>query len=191
MPLETALHLAISESQMWSFQLLLKASAKLNVKNSRGEGLMHYAANGIGNAVHYITYLQKEGVPVDQRDKNGRTPLMLTALNGKPRAHRVVQTLLKCGADINAKDNEQIGAEEMFLACEQKSNKARPVSVGTAAAKESEKQRKNKREQLEQEKVNKTNNLLMIAYFVVPLVLIILMKVFEKQLSGPIGPFKK
>ena len=72
-------------------------------QNPRGpfrKSLMHYAAMGDGTEL--IGYLLRNGVAVDDRDQNKRTPLSHAAEYG---ALNTVKILLKNGAEVNSLDD--------------------------------------------------------------------------------------
>jgi ankyrin repeat protein len=100
---ETPLHLAIKESQMFAFQILLKHQARLDLyTDDDKEGVMHYAVKGIGNAQQFIRALAHKSADVEMKNKFGDTPLMLAR---KKKLKRIEETLLEVGAkDPNVKD---------------------------------------------------------------------------------------
>src|SRR5438045_654316 len=67
--------------------------------------LMCAAQNGWLKILHEI--LDEEKYPVDQRDKNGRTALMVAAHSGRADA---VECLLDAGADVMLQDCEGFDA---------------------------------------------------------------------------------
>ena len=62
--------------------------------------MMHAAAEG--GSIELIRALHLRGMSLDDRNSDGRTPLMVAACEGKSEAALV---LLELGADITVKDN--------------------------------------------------------------------------------------
>lgn len=160
----------------------MKSNADLKAKNKKGEGLMHYAAVGIGNAVHYITYLHRAGVSLNEKDVHGQTPLLAAFRSGKDRDHRVVQTLLDLGADPKIADNQGISPYDLI----QEKRKRGPEMARVRHQGASQEESKGEDVQKEQ-RSQKVGKLVMLAYFFVPLIVIILAKVFEKHISSKSG----
>jgi hypothetical protein len=96
---ESPLHLAIRESQMWAFQVLIKNGAKFDIINNDKENLIHYAVSGIGNAQQFIRTLVSKGVDVNQENKFGETPLDIAK---KKNLSRIADLLKELGAKEKA-----------------------------------------------------------------------------------------
>lgn len=92
---ETPLHLAIRESQMWAFQMLIKNGARTDIVNNDQESLIHYAVNGIGNSLQFIRTLASKGVDLNLENKWGETALDVAK---KKNLTRVANLLLELGA---------------------------------------------------------------------------------------------
>lgn len=89
-----------------TLQLLLEAGADKQIQQADREGLtaLHYAAETAGPfTAAKIALLLKVGAEVDARSKEGRTPLMLVALNSSDASP--VEILLQAGADPNMQDD--------------------------------------------------------------------------------------
>ncbi|ROT75698.1 ankyrin repeat-containing protein [Penaeus vannamei] len=83
-------------------RLLLEKGAKVNAKNKDGDRPLHSAVRGGSEAV-VKTLLRKDGIKIDAADGAGRTPLHLAAEKGH---NRIIQMLLKNGANVNAMRND-------------------------------------------------------------------------------------
>ncbi|KAJ8664355.1 hypothetical protein QAD02_006017 [Eretmocerus hayati] len=81
---------------------LLKQDEKLKTRtDENGRMLLHWAC--LGGHDELVTHLLALDVPVDPRDDMDMTPLILAASAGR---EKVVDLLLKDGADFNAKTTE-------------------------------------------------------------------------------------
>ena len=91
----TPLHMAIKNGQYNAVQILCedgKADPKLTDLN--GDTLLHYAAIGQGNANLYIRYLvEKRGLSVFQKNKEGQTAREQVEKTDKKKYHRVIKAL--------------------------------------------------------------------------------------------------
>jgi uncharacterized protein len=102
----TASMKAVERGNREILETLIAAGADLGVRNSTGQGLVHESlgsqAEPHPEQLAILGFLVEEkGLPVDQRDNFGRTPLMFAAMNGLVEQ---VRYLLSRGADWRAKD---------------------------------------------------------------------------------------
>ncbi|XP_046991947.1 serine/threonine-protein phosphatase 6 regulatory ankyrin repeat subunit B-like [Schistocerca americana] len=75
---ETALHLSARTESLETFQFLHQSGTPMDILDIRGRTVLHHAAQfSYPKMVEYI--LRGGWWPVDCQDKNGQTPLMLTA----------------------------------------------------------------------------------------------------------------
>ncbi|MEX1026428.1 MAG: ankyrin repeat domain-containing protein [Candidatus Paceibacterota bacterium] len=89
-----------------TLQLLLDAGADAQIQRADRDGMtaLHYAAETAGPlSSAKIDLLLKAGAKVDARNNEGRTSLMLAALNSSDASP--VRILLQAGADPNARDH--------------------------------------------------------------------------------------
>ena len=101
-----AMHLLIHHDDPDTLRMLLDAGAKLDHKNSAGKTMLDLATEKRRSAC--VKLLNKRKAPSAQtafnaRDSHGRTPLMLAVR--KKDGEKEIQSLLRQGADINARDN--------------------------------------------------------------------------------------
>jgi ankyrin repeat protein len=95
----TGLHYAAMNGNLTIIAILIKASAKLDVKDKLGNTPLHLAADR--NQVEAARLLLDVGAPVDAENKNGMTPLMIAANRG---SLDIVQALLAKGASVTKTD---------------------------------------------------------------------------------------
>ena len=95
----TGLHYAAINGNLTIIAILIKASAKLDVRDKFGNTPLHLAADR--NQVEAARLLLDVGAPVDAENKNGMTPLMMAANRG---SIDVVLALLAKGASVNKTD---------------------------------------------------------------------------------------
>ena len=95
----TGLHYAAMNGNLTIIAILIKASAKLDVKDKLGNAALHLAADR--NQAEAARLLLDVGVPVDAENKNGMTPLMMAANRGNID---IVQALLAKGASVTKTD---------------------------------------------------------------------------------------
>ncbi|MBV8890071.1 MAG: ankyrin repeat domain-containing protein [Alphaproteobacteria bacterium] len=95
----TALHIAAINGNLQIVAILIKAHAKLDIKDKLGNTPLHYAAER--NQVETAQLLLDVGAAVDPENRDGRTPLMLAASRGNIE---VVQALLAKGANPSKPD---------------------------------------------------------------------------------------
>ena len=95
----TGLHYAAMNGNLTIIAILIKASAKLDVKDKLGNTPLHLAADR--NQVEAAKLLLDVGAPVDAENKNGMTPLMMAASRGNID---VVLALLAKGASVTKTD---------------------------------------------------------------------------------------
>jgi ankyrin repeat protein len=95
----TAMHYAAMNGNLTIIAILIKAKARLDVKDKLGNTPLHLAADR--NQAEAAQLLLDVGVPVDAENKNGMTPLMVAANRG---SIEVVQALLAKGASVTKTD---------------------------------------------------------------------------------------
>jgi len=95
----TGLHYAAMNGNLTIIAILIKASAKLDVKDKLGNTPLHLAAER--NQPDAEQLLLDVGAPVDAENKNGMTPLMVAASHGNIV---IVQALLDKGASATKTD---------------------------------------------------------------------------------------
>lgn len=95
----TALHYAAMNGNLTIVAILIKASAKLDVKDKLGNTPLHLAADR--DQTEVVQLLLDVGVPVDPENKSGMTPLMVAASRGNIE---IVQNLLAKGASVTKTD---------------------------------------------------------------------------------------
>ena len=101
-----AMHLLIHYDDPDTLRMLLDAGAKLDHKNGVGKTMLDLAMeNNRSACVELLNERKAPGAQTDPkaRDSEGRTPLMLAVL--KKDGEEEIQSLLRQGADINARDN--------------------------------------------------------------------------------------
>ncbi|XP_049839283.1 serine/threonine-protein phosphatase 6 regulatory ankyrin repeat subunit C-like [Schistocerca gregaria] len=133
---ETALHLSARSESVETFQFLQQSGVPMDILDIRGRTVLHHAAQfSCPNMVEYI--LKGSWWPVDCQDKNGQTPLMLTAdfpRNERDRItyihwfhmsegylNKVIRLLVDAGADLSIQDvlgrtvlHQALGYKENF-----------------------------------------------------------------------------
>lgn len=97
----TPLHIAIKENQAEIFILLVQ-EYNVNVKNSKGQGPLHYAAKY--NRIEFTEFLIKIGAIVNLEDVNGDTPLHCAL---STQDVQIAELLLKNGAILRAQDKRE------------------------------------------------------------------------------------
>src|SRR5215472_7670381 len=76
----TALHYAAMNGNLQIVAILIKAKAKLDVRDKLGNTPLHLATER--NQTEVLQLLLDVGVPIDAENKNGMTPLMIAARRG-------------------------------------------------------------------------------------------------------------
>ncbi|HMD64616.1 MAG TPA: ankyrin repeat domain-containing protein [Stellaceae bacterium] len=95
----TGLHYGAMNGNLTIIAILIKASAKLGVKDKLGNTALHLAADR--NQAEAARLLLDVGAPVDAENKNGMTPLMVAANRGNID---IVLALLAKGASVTKTD---------------------------------------------------------------------------------------
>ncbi len=103
-PLEIALH-AKAGPLAWFF-----SSSVLSNKDTSGNGPLHYAA--MAGLAEGAEFLVSQGVPIDARNKDAQTPLMLAL---RKDSTGTVNKLLDLGADTDARDSSGSTALHMAI----------------------------------------------------------------------------
>ncbi|CAB0030052.1 unnamed protein product [Trichogramma brassicae] len=110
------LHLALNRGNKRTVKLLLKRGADPNLANAEGETPLHVVCSErINDAVELAETLIEYGgdrLRIDAVGKLGRTPLHLALNNGNKR---LIELLLKAGADLDSPDAE--GETGLHMAC--------------------------------------------------------------------------
>lgn len=81
--------------------ILVDAGADMQLRDARGDTVLHYAARQ--NGAEAVEALLSAGMDIDARNDDGATPLHLAA--GAEHGLGAVSTLLQAGADPNVTDN--------------------------------------------------------------------------------------
>ena len=107
---ETPLHHTTNDT---TFKLLLENGADSTIANIEGDTVLHTAFYSFNRSIWIIDLLlnPQRSVNVNSRNKQGRTPLHLTA---ESKEYDKAETLLYSGADVNAVDNN--GCTTLHLA---------------------------------------------------------------------------
>ena len=109
----TALHYASSKGYGDIARKLIEAGADVNAKDASGNAPAHRAASQGRLAVLKTLFTtedeKKLGTKIDERDSSGSTPLLVAAEAGQDEC---AIFLAKCGANVNAVDNEKHGVPE-------------------------------------------------------------------------------
>lgn len=95
----TGLQIAATNGNLQIAAILIKADARLDVKDRLGNTALHYATDR--NHVEMVQLLLDVGAVVDPENKNGMTPLMIAASRGNAA---IVQALLAKGANPRKTD---------------------------------------------------------------------------------------
>lgn len=95
----TALHWAVYNDNLALVERLVRAGARVDVKNEFGSSPIAEAAN-VGNA-KVLEVLLEAGADADTLGADGETPLMIVARSGNVDAARV---LIEHGANVNARE---------------------------------------------------------------------------------------
>ena len=107
----TALHYASSKGYGDIARKLIEAGADVNAKDASGNAPAHRAASQGRLAVLKTLFTEDTelGTKIDERDSSGSTPLLVAAEAGQDEC---AIFLAKCGANVNAVDNEKNGVPE-------------------------------------------------------------------------------
>jgi ankyrin repeat protein len=95
----TGLHYAAMSGNLQITAILIKANARLDIKDKLGNTPLHLASDN--NQVDAAKLLVDVGAPVNAENKNGMTPLMMAANRGNID---IVQALLAKGANVAKTD---------------------------------------------------------------------------------------
>eukprot|EP01016_Furgasonia_blochmanni_P004561 TRINITY_DN11768_c0_g1_i4.p1 TRINITY_DN11768_c0_g1~~TRINITY_DN11768_c0_g1_i4.p1 ORF type:complete len:208 (-),score=57.86 TRINITY_DN11768_c0_g1_i4:229-792(-) len=172
--------------------------------SNKGEGSLHYSAIGKGNGTLYIKFFIEQGANIEDVDHSGNTPLSLAASRGIDKFHRIIKLLLERGADPNHKNRAGKSLIDYLEADKSCSATVRDeIMKLVQTVKRAEKPVRDPETQLTQRVVKKSEQvqedreirektgekaeekrdlcgtILLVAYFVVPLMGIILAKIYE------------
>ena len=76
---------------------MIGLGADLKAKDNQGNTVLHMGPSGL------VSFLVENGVDINAKNDKGRTPLMIAIINTK---YDSISELIRCGADINVRDNE-------------------------------------------------------------------------------------
>lgn len=110
---QTILHLSISDLPFQILQYLVKKGCRLDIKDSRGQCLLHYIVNREEEITDVLKYLLNMGLKVDDCDDWGQTALHLAIEKNKKK---LAVALIDFGADVNVKDAN--GRQPIHIAAE-------------------------------------------------------------------------
>lgn len=110
---QTILHLSISELPFQLLQYLIKKGCRLDIKDSRGQCLLHYIVDREEEITDLLKYLLNMGLKVDDCDDWGQTALHLAIEKNKKK---LAVALIDFGADVNVKDAN--GRQPIHIAAE-------------------------------------------------------------------------
>ncbi|XP_066154160.1 transient receptor potential channel pyrexia-like [Euwallacea fornicatus] len=103
---QTALHLAAEHRHMDCIEVLLEQNALTNIVDYRHHTPLHLAARAQCNSSVKLLLSKGKASP-NARDVKQRTPLHLVVSEAnKNNCAETIKTLIRYGADVNAKDNE-------------------------------------------------------------------------------------
>ncbi len=80
-------------------KMYLETGGGLNISDSRGRALLHYA---VRRDIETVRLLLSAGADPNVKDRKGRTPLHYAV----KADDEIVVELIKAGADVNARDND-------------------------------------------------------------------------------------
>lgn len=109
---QTILHLSISDLPFQILQYLVKKGCRLDIKDSRGQCLLHYIVDREEEITDVLKYLLNMGLKVDDCDDWGQTALHLAIEKNK----KLAVALIDFGADVNVKDAN--GRQPIHIAAE-------------------------------------------------------------------------
>lgn len=110
---QTILHLSISDLPFQILQYLVKKGCRLDIKDSRGQCLLHYIVDREEEITDVLKYLLNMGLKVDDCDDWGQTALHLAIEKNKKK---LAVALIDFGADVNVKDAN--GRQPIHIAAE-------------------------------------------------------------------------
>lgn len=110
---QTILHLSISDLPFQILQYLVKKGCRLDIKDSRGQCLLHYIVDREEEITDVLKYLLNMGLKVDDCDDWGQTALHLAIEKNKKK---LAVALIDFGADVNVKNAN--GRQPIHIAAE-------------------------------------------------------------------------
>lgn len=98
-----ALHLASYHGNKSIIDTLMRGGANIYFMNQQDVSMLHVAAQG--NSLYSCAYFTNLGLNINQKDKDGATPLFWACLNN---SFLVASYLMAKQADINDKDHQSM-----------------------------------------------------------------------------------
>lgn len=92
-------------------RVLIKAGARVNEVDKNGKSVLMFAAKYASTDI--LQMLVAARASLNARDKQGQTALMFAIQSSRPQKLESVRFLLKSGANVNFKDNEDISPLEL------------------------------------------------------------------------------
>jgi ankyrin repeat protein len=93
----TPLNYVLQGGDMDFMKLLLKQGVKVDTRDDKGNGLVHYAVTH--NKLEMLQCLLTAGAPKDIKNNIGWTPLLMSC--GDKKKHEAAKILIEAGADVN------------------------------------------------------------------------------------------
>ncbi|XP_063924549.1 putative ankyrin repeat protein RF_0381 [Zophobas morio] len=97
----TPIHRAGAKGDITDLELILKNRGELTLLDNKGRNVLHYAASRCTEDVPVVLFLIRNGLSINSRDKNKKTPLHKACHCGN---FLVAETLLKEGAQLDSVD---------------------------------------------------------------------------------------
>ncbi|KAJ3652679.1 hypothetical protein Zmor_018623 [Zophobas morio] len=97
----TPIHRAGATGDITDLELILKNRGELTLLDNKGRNVLHYAASRCTEDVPAVLFLIRNGLSINSRDKNKKTPLHKACHCGN---FLVAETLLKEGAQLDSVD---------------------------------------------------------------------------------------
>ncbi|EFQ99174.1 ankyrin repeat domain-containing protein 52 [Nannizzia gypsea CBS 118893] len=108
----TPFHQAASSGYVTVLEEMISAGVPVNLVNDQGWTAIHCPQYYYNYEGHVGTLVKKYGADIEFKDKDGRTPLHVSATCARDE---IFEDLLDNGADINARDNDQ--ETPLMIAC--------------------------------------------------------------------------
>ncbi|CAF1056182.1 unnamed protein product [Didymodactylos carnosus] len=119
---DTPLSIAARHNRRKIVQSLLnRKETNVNHRNDQGGTALHFASAGIVDSPECVELLLSHGAKVNVQDLKNNTPTMVACFFNKPR---ILQTLIKAGADVALRNNEgkdayDVATEKEFDECKE------------------------------------------------------------------------